>query len=69
MNRAHALLLVPACCLAFLGCEAEKPIMVPTRAPATIDEPSLHRCWDRNYEDFHREDGGILASVATSGLE
>lgn len=51
MNRARALILIPACCLAILGCEAEKPKMVQTKPPTVIVSRAITDDVT-DYEDF-----------------
>lgn len=51
MNRARALILIPACCLAILGCEAEKPKMVQTKPPTVVVSRAITDDVT-DYEDF-----------------
>ena len=51
MDRARALILIPACCLAILGCEAEKPKMVQTKPPTVIVSRAITDDVT-DYEDF-----------------
>src|SRR4051794_12625930 len=51
MGRTRALFLIPAYCVAILGCEAEKPKMVEIKPPTVVVSQALTDDVT-DYEDF-----------------